>query len=172
VENDKGKSVDTIPAMFIGSSSEGMSIARELQAEVDPVCEPTVWSQGVFNPGGTTFSDLLVAAQNVDYAALILTPDDTVLSRGQQRASARDDVIFELGLFLGELGPRRVFLIRPRATDIYLPSDLAGVTVLDYNPHRRDGNMRAAIGPDAIAIRNRIASDGIKAPSPTLPLRG
>ena len=150
------------PALFIGSSSEGAAIARELQAEVDEQCEPTVWSQDVFQPGGTPLSDLLTTAHNADFAALILTPDDSVVSRGEQRPAARDNVIFELGLFLGELGPRRVFIIRPRGQNLRLPSDLAGITILDYNPNRRDGNLRAAIGPAATAIRNRVSNEGLR----------
>jgi hypothetical protein len=150
------------PALFIGSSSEGLEIARELQAEVDQDCQPTVWSQNVFIPGGTTLGDLLVASQNFDFAALILTPDDSVVSRGEQTPAARDNVIFELGLFLGALGPRRVFIIHPRGTAPRLPSDLAGVTLLDYNENRRDGNLRAAIGPATTEIRKRVSSEGLR----------
>jgi hypothetical protein len=150
------------PALFIGSSSEGAAIARELQAEVDEQCEPTVWSQGVFLPGETPLRDLLTAADRTDFAALIVTPDDSVVSRGEQRPAARDNVIFELGLFLGSLGPGRVFIIRPRGQDLRLPSDLAGITVLDYNPDRKDGNLRAAVGPAATAIRNRVSAEGFR----------
>jgi Predicted nucleotide-binding protein containing TIR-like domain len=98
---------------FIGSSSEGLEIARALQAEVDQYCEPTIWSQNVFAPSGTTLGDLILASQNFDFAALILTPDDSVVSRGEQAMAARDNVIFELGLFLGALGSQRVFIIHP-----------------------------------------------------------
>ena len=150
------------PALFIGSSSEGKQIARELQAEVNEQCEPTVWSQDIFQVGGTPLSDLLTTAHNADFAALVLTPDDSVVSRGEQRPAARDNVVFELGLFLGALGPRRVFIIRPRGQDLHLPSDLAGITVLDYNPNRRDGNLRAAIGPAATTILNRISTEGLR----------
>jgi len=150
------------PALFIGSSSEGRPVARELQAEVNELCEPTVWSQDIFQPGGTPLGDLLTTAHNADFAALILTPDDSIISRDEQRSAARDNVIFELGLFLGALGPRRVFIIRPRGQDLRLPSDLVGITVLDYNPNRRDLNLRAAIGPAATAILNRISTEGLR----------
>jgi hypothetical protein len=150
------------PALFIGSSSEGVAIARELQAEVDGQCEPTVWSQDVFQSGGTFLGELLKTAENTDFAALILTPDDSLRSRGVERPTARDNVILELGLFLGALGSQRVFIIRPRDQDLRLPSDLAGVTVLDYKTNRRDGNLRAAIGPAATAIRNRISIEGLR----------
>lgn len=41
-----------------------------------------------------------------------------------------------------------------------LPSDLAGVTRLDYRRDRVDQNLRAAIGPAATIIRDIIASEG------------
>jgi len=158
------------PALFIGSSSEGLAIARELQAEVDQQCQPTVWSQNVFVPGGTTLGDLLAASQNFDFAALILTPDDSVISRGEQAMAARDNVIFELGLFLGALGSRRVFIVHPRGEDLRLPSDLAGVTLLNYRKNRSDGNLRAAIGPAATEIQKRISAEGLRNSRGLIPL--
>jgi hypothetical protein len=148
------------PSVFIGSSSEGLAIAYALQAELDKVCEPVVWSQGVFEPTGTTMGSLLEMARGADFAALVLTPDDPVMTRGAEVRVARDNVVFELGLFLGTLGPRRVFIIQPRDTDLRLPSDLAGVTRLDYRHDRSDRNLQATIGPAANRIRNAIASEG------------
>ncbi|HEU5390373.1 MAG TPA: nucleotide-binding protein [Streptosporangiaceae bacterium] len=148
------------PALFIGSSSEGLAVARELQAELDQDCQPAIWSQNIFTPGNTTFGELLQISQNFDFAALILTPDDSVTSRGNQEMAARDNVVFELGLFLGSLGPRRVFIIHPRKFPPRLPSDLAGVTLLNYNENHR--NLRAAIGPAANGIRKRISDEGLR----------
>jgi hypothetical protein len=148
------------PSLFIGSSSEGLPIARALQAELDEVCEPQVWSQGLFEPTGTTFGTLLEMARHSDFAALVLTPDDSLVTRRTQSIVARDNVVFELGLFLGTLGPPRVFIIQPRDPELKLPSDLAGVTSLDYRHDRVDQNLQAAIGPAATRIRDRISSEG------------
>ena len=148
------------PFLFIGSSSEGLPIAYALQAETDQACEPLVWSQSAFEPTGTTIGSLLEIAQASDFAALVLTPDDSVVTRGSEVSVARDNVIFELGLFLGALGPRRVFIIQPRDLSLTLPSDLAGVTRLDYRYKRTDQNLQAAIGPAATRIRDRIFSEG------------
>jgi hypothetical protein len=71
-------------------------------------------------------------------------------------------VVFELGLFLGSLGSRRVFIIHPHNLDLTLPSDLAGVTCLGYREYRSDQNLQAAIGPAATRIRDRIASEGLR----------
>jgi CAP12/Pycsar effector protein, TIR domain len=148
------------PSLFIGSSSEGLSVAYALQAELDQACEPLVWSQSAFEPTGTTIGSLLEMAQSSDFAALVLTPDDSTVTRGSEHSAARDNVVFELGLFLGALGPRRVFIIQPRDLSLTLPSDLAGVTRLDYRYKRADQNLQAAIGPAATRIRDRIVSEG------------
>jgi predicted nucleotide-binding protein len=150
------------PSLFIGSSTEGLPIAYALQAELDEECEPLVWRQDVFGPTGTTIGALLETARNTDFAALVLTPDDTLVIRGDKNTVSRANVIFELGLFLGELGPERVFIIHPRDQHLELPSDLAGVTCLTYKSNRKDGNLQAAIGPAATKIRNRIASLGLR----------
>jgi predicted nucleotide-binding protein len=78
------------PSLFIGSSSEGLPVARALQAELDEVCEPLVWSQGVFGIAETTIGALLQKAQDSDFAALILTPDDSATTRGTKAAAARE----------------------------------------------------------------------------------
>jgi Predicted nucleotide-binding protein containing TIR-like domain len=148
------------PSLFIGSSSEGLPVAYALQAELDQLCEPLVWSQSAFEATGTTIGSLLETAQTSDFAALVLTPDDSVVTRNSPVSVARDNVVFELGLFLGSLGPRRVFIIRPRDLSLTLPSDLAGVTLLDYRYKRTDQNLQAAIGPAASRIRDKIVSEG------------
>ena len=147
-------------SLFIGSSSEGLPVAYALQEELDQACEPRVWSQGAFEPTGTTIGSLLEIAQSSDFAALVLTPDDSSVRRGSEVSVARDNVVFELGLFLGALGPRRVFIIQPRDLSLTLPSDLAGVTRLEYRYKRADQNLQAAIGPAATRIRDRIFSEG------------
>jgi predicted nucleotide-binding protein len=148
--------------LFIGSSTEGLPIARALQAELDEECEPLVWKQDFFVPTGTTIGTLSEKVQSFDFAAFIFTPDDSLIIRGSANSGARDNVIFELGLFMGALGKERVFIIYPRDQELHLPSDLADFTCLTYRGNRKDQNLRAAIGPAATAIRNRIMSLGIR----------
>ena len=72
------------PSLFIGSSSEGLSVAYALQAELDQACEVLVWSQSAFEPTGTTIGSLLEMAHSSDFAALVLTPDDSTVTRGSE----------------------------------------------------------------------------------------
>jgi len=150
------------PSLFIGSSAEGLKYAKALQAELDRICEPSIWTQGAFNSTGATLGSLLAQAERVDFAALVLTPDDDVSSRGADRRVARDNVIFELGLFLGALGAERVFIISPRDAKLDLPSDLAGINQLDFNAQRQDGNLQSALAVPATKMEPIITRLGLR----------
>ena len=143
------------PSVFIGSSSEGLKIARFVQVELDRACEVTIWSQGVFGLGEGTLEALVRAVNEFDFAILVLTPDDLVESRGAEKQAPRDNVLLELGLFLGALGRKRTFEVHDRTANIKLPSDLAGVTPATYEPHA-SGNLRAALGAPCTLIEEMI----------------
>ena len=55
-------------------------------------------------------------------------------SRGETKATPRDNVLFELGLFIGRLGRLRSILLEPAAANVKLPSDLSGITTIPYQP--------------------------------------
>ncbi|MGO4104696.1 nucleotide-binding protein [Leifsonia sp. YAF41] len=151
----------TLPSVFIGTSSEGLDIGRHLQQALEGTraCTVTRWDQGVFEASNYTMESLTKAAKQADFAVLIATADDTVESRGDLRAVARDNVIFELGLFIGALGRERTYIVADRTRDLQLPSDLQGLTWLPYEP-REDGNQSAAVNNAVLGITARIRSLG------------
>jgi len=116
------------PSVFVGSSSEGLPTAQAVQVLLDGVCEVEVWSQGVFGLTQGTLESLVLALDRFDFAVLVLTADDLIVSRGTERPAARDNVLFELGLFVGGLGRDRTFMLFDRKHPPALPTDLAGVT--------------------------------------------
>ncbi len=147
------------PTMFIGSSSEGKLAAEYLQASLVGHCDAKVWDQHLFTPTGETLGELIRVADTYDYAALVLTPDDQVNKRGGSQLAPRDNVILELGLFIGALGRERVFLVAEAGTDLQLPSDILGVTLVTFTPHSpRD--PRAEINPVALQMREVIGRLG------------
>ena len=86
------------PCVFIGSSTEGLEIARAIQVNLDQACELTIWGQGIFGLGGGTLENLVEKLDDFDFAIFVLTPDDLVTSRGRRQESPRDNVLLELGL--------------------------------------------------------------------------
>src|ERR1700752_1196730 len=116
------------PRVFVGSSKEGLPIAYAIQEELEFDCEMTVWPQDIFDPGRTTLEALQAALLRFDFAVFVLSPDDRLISRGVSSHAPRDNVIFELGLFIGRLGRDRVFFVLPRdSPSVHIPTDLFGV---------------------------------------------
>ena len=84
--------------------------------------------------GRTIIEKLEEYALGTDLVFVLLTPDDAMANGGDTNDNlrrARQNVIFELGYFLGVLGRRsgRVFLLHKGGLD--LPSDLSGIVYID-----------------------------------------
>jgi predicted nucleotide-binding protein len=126
------------PRIFIGSSTEGVRIADAAQSVLDPhYAHAEVWNNSIFSSINVPLETLMESVLTYDFALFILQPVDEVNVRGVQTRSIRDNVIFELGLFLGKLGRKRVFFIAPSSAkmeELHLPSDLAGITPSRYDP--------------------------------------
>lgn len=132
------------PRLFIGSSSESYDVASACNVCLDRKVEVTIWDK-IFEPGGDTLSSLLTKANNVDFALFIFTPDDLTNMRENLKPTVRDNVLFELGLFIGALGKERCFILKPRDEKLHMPTDLLGVNTCDYAPNRGDGDMESAV---------------------------
>lgn len=154
------------PHVFVGSSKEQLRWARAVHGELDEDGEVTVWTQGVFRPTRADLTSIAAEARRSDFAIFIFAPDDLATIRSEEHAIVRDNVIFELGLFVGELGPERCFLLIPRQERLHLPTDVAGVPTLEYEPDRPDGNRAAAVGSACHRVRDEIECQGIRPRSP------
>lgn len=149
------------PSVFVGSSSEGVEIAKVIQVVLDDSCEVEIWSQGVFGLSEGTLESLVSALDRYDFAVFVLSADDLLASRGETSASPRDNVLFELGLFIGKLGRGRTFLVFDRTNPPKLPTDLNGVTAATFQPHA-SGNLQAAIGAACTKIEQHIKRLGLR----------
>jgi hypothetical protein len=144
------------PRVFIGSSQESERIARAVQSNLQDL-EVIVWSQGAFRLSISGLDNLLEALPRFDFGIFVFMPEDVVVQRGKELPAVRDNLLFELGLFLGRLGPRRSFIVAPSSLeDLHLPSDLRGITRAGFNPQA--ANLDAALAPACDRIRQAIES--------------
>jgi hypothetical protein len=148
------------PTVFIGSSTEGLEFARATRSGLEEVSEVTLWEDDFFTPGKTFIESLVDSAPRFDFAVLVLTPDDLIKSKGLETFGPRDNVIFELGLFMGQLGRMRTFLLYQAGADVKIPSDLAGMMVLQYEWPRATRSYRGAVGSACDRIRRIIRDLG------------
>ena len=146
-----------LPSVFIGSSSEGIDVAREVELQLQYDVITTIWKDGVFGLGSGILESLMNIIDQFDFAVMILSADDLLETRSQNYASPRDNVIFELGLFMGRLGRSRVFIVHEHDVNLKLPSDLAGITA---SPFRKRDNLSAALSPTCTPIIKAIRALG------------
>lgn len=146
--------------VFIISSVESLPVARAVQNafEHDPF-HVTIWTDGVFKVANYTLQSLEDEIENSDFAVAIAHADDSTTVRGEAWPTPRDNVVFELGLFMGRLGRSRAILMEPREEAVKLPSDLAGVTTIPYRFGRGD-EAESLLGPACNRLRKHIEALG------------
>jgi len=142
--------------VFIISSVESLGVARAIQNAFaqDPFLT-IIWTDGVFRVSNYTLQSLEDAVDNSDFAVAVAHADDITESKGKAWPAPRDNVIFELGLFMGRLGKARAILMEPRDEGVKLPSDMAGVTTIPYR-YTKGPDAAALIGPACNNLREYI----------------
>lgn len=122
------------PKLFIISTVESLNIARDIKVQLDfDDIDVTIWNDtNVFNGGDYTLEALERVVEESDFGLAILQDDDVILSREVEQRTPRDNVIFELGLFMGLLTRKRTFIALPRGVEQKLASDLRGLTPFEY----------------------------------------
>lgn len=116
------------PRIFIGSSGEGLKVAQYIKHELLKAdFEVFLWTDDIFKANNSVLETLLKEASLFDFGIMVATKDDFTTKRDKEFTTARDNVVFEFGLFLGRLGANRAFVIQEKGTE--LPSDLYGITV-------------------------------------------
>ena len=108
------------PYIFIGSSSEGLQIARAIKENLDSDADIVIWNQSAFDLGTTYLESLLKQMHKADFAILILTQDDITISRSQKKLSPRDNILFELGMAIGSIGRERCYFVYDNSKDFKL----------------------------------------------------
>lgn len=149
------------PRIFIGSASESLGIARMLERRLHLKAEVVMWDAVMVAIGETSLDALINIVDTVDFAILVFSNDDKVLSRGIDFDAPRDNIIFELGLFMSKLGKNRTFIVN-NSIGLKIPTDLAGVTYAILDSNRQDKNLAAAVSPVCTEIEMQLEKHGIR----------
>lgn len=114
------------------------------------------WSQ-IFRPSTGYLETLVNAVGYYDGVIAVFAADDEATIRHRRVAVTRDNVIFEFGLFLGRLGPKRTFFLIEEGVELF--SDWSGLTIASYgrgehwqhDVERACGRIRTALTESARA---------------------
>jgi CRP/FNR family cyclic AMP-dependent transcriptional regulator len=149
--------------VFLISSVESLPIARAIHTALsyDPF-DVIPWNEGVFRATQYTLKTLEEEVEKADFAVAIAHADDITHYKDNDWPTPRDNVIFELGLFMGRLGSNRAILFEPRNNKVRLPSDVAGVTTITYPYTKGDPDFAAHMAPACNQLRTYISTVGAR----------
>jgi hypothetical protein len=127
------------PKVFIASSREALQVAEAVNIRLEGDGLIKQWDNA-FDLSTLTLPALCARTKETDFAVFVFHKDDQTIVRGNTYSSVRDNVVFELGLFIGSLGIDRCFVLVPKSVegDFRLPTDLAGLTVTSYDDSIED----------------------------------
>jgi hypothetical protein len=118
--------------VFVGSSSEGRKLAELIIAKLQSAgLHPLPWFD-FFKHDRPPIQELEQLTLRASGAVLVATSDDAAIIRHQQWTQARDNVLFEYGLFSGALGRSKCGLLIPDREDFRIPSDFLGVACFSH----------------------------------------
>ncbi|MEI9914703.1 MAG: TIR domain-containing protein [Methylovirgula sp.] len=149
------------PRLFVISSSEAREVAFAIRDCLTRSVTTRVWTDGTFFAGDYNLEALERAVEESDFAIAIAQPDDIVESRGSRSATLRDNVLFELGLFMGRLTRHRAILVHPKIADLKLPSDLSGLTKLGYDVDETK-DLKANVASVCKDVRHLVRLYGVR----------
>ena len=116
------------PKVFIGSSSEGRKIANMVKGylEEEQKIEVVVWDK-VFKITETYIERLSKALEEFDFAILVF------IAKKAEEHPALENVLFELGLFMGRLGRHKAIMLYEKEHRDIFPSDLGGIHTATFS---------------------------------------
>ena len=129
------------PKIFIGSSSEGYDLAKGVRFNLKDDYQCETWKDSP-RLSVSILDKLYQKLEYFDYAIFIFHSDDRIEIRDKVYNITRDNVIFELGLFMGRLGTTRVFFAAPSKLSgdesFRILTDLSGVLYGVYDSETSD----------------------------------
>lgn len=147
------------PSVFIGSSLEGKEICDAIHVGLQHDATVIPWYTS-FGMSSVTLDSLLTEFSTKHFGIFVFSPDDPISQRDSKYIVARDNVIFEAGLFMGMHGRKQTFIVVPRSVkNFHLPSDFLGLTTASYDPAALSVNSAAALAPVVAEIRKAMHAE-------------
>lgn len=149
--------------VFVASSSEQVGTAYEVAHALTEAgrLEAYPWDEKTFDFSDTYIESLEGELTRADFAVVVLTADDPALVRKKAVNLPRDNVIFELGLFIGRLGRKRCFFLVDGDSATKIASDLSGVKPVKFcRQAGAGGTSTTSLAEQAVKVRNQMMKQG------------
>lgn len=156
--------------IFIASSFESREYAEDAYHALEELkATPMLWMDpAAFAAGLTNIENFETRAAGNEAALFIVTPDTVNAARGLFTQSPRDNILFELGYYMGRYGRRSVMMVC--IDHVQLPSDIDGIVYRAIDPPQRDASGDYDHFKFKMEVKKRVQSwvAGLKNPLPQL----
>lgn len=131
-KNQKVKNMEKLRTFIVhGHDTESKLALKDYLQNTLSFPEPVILHQQP-NKGRTVIEKFEDCSDEIDVAFVLLTQDDIGGAlKGEQKERARQNVIFELGFFVGKYGRKSGRTILLQKGNLDIPSDLAGVVYIN-----------------------------------------
>ncbi len=156
--------------IFVASSSEridtAIEIARMLTATgkritgQSKVVDAVPWTNGTFSFSRTYIESLERELDRADFAVVVYAGDDLARVRQEDVSLPRDNVIFELGLFIGRLSRERSFFFVDHAAETRIASDLSGVKEVSFTMDGKTGGQPPSLAKACQSVVSQMLEVG------------
>jgi hypothetical protein len=109
--------------VFLAYSSNARATAKDVQTFLSERGVSVLDWEIHFSPGAAILDELVQASRRCLGAIMLLTKDDNIIGE-ETYAAPRDNVIFEMGLFMEGKGRERVLVVREEGAK--MPADIGG----------------------------------------------
>jgi predicted nucleotide-binding protein len=157
-DSEEAKIVYSKRVFLVHGQDEDMksSVARTLmKLKLDPIILHEQPDQG------RVIIEKIEAYSDVGFAVVLLSPDDKgepLAGSLGSRPRARQNVVLELGYFIGKLGRRRTLAIYRETPNFEFPSDYHGVL---YKPYDKAGKWEFEIVKELQAVGYSVSADNL-----------
>jgi len=145
-----------------------VGLLHQLLQERGAVVRP--WTApGTFPPGHSFLETLAQLVGEQDFGVCVAGAHDSVDKRGTPQRAPRDNVLLELGMFVGALGRDRAFLLVPRDVPMALPTDYLGIGHITYDaphPQERLSDRASVLNPVVMELWDAMARIDLSRRSP------
>ena len=158
--------------IFIASSTEALLVADSIKTDLLDIksndkhnnidYEIVIWNEANWRRNRSYFESLLKFITEFDYAVIIFHDDDAIAPKINNTETSdlymtRDNVLIELGLFIGALGRDSVFILNQKSNkNLKIPSDLSGIFLESYSLQGGDDNKSYYTRPVSLKIHKEV----------------
>jgi Predicted nucleotide-binding protein containing TIR-like domain len=127
------------------------------QGDLRHCSEPELWTNSKFLSQDTPIESLFRTLDEFKLALFVALAEDITTKGGSEHYTMRDNVLFEMGLFLGRHGRKNVFLIAPRGLSdakLQLPTDLTGIQPCYFDASAT--NLQSAVSSSLLELKEAL----------------